>query len=84
MLVNYYYSDELTNDTEGNLIQLCRACAKAHREVIQFAQTGDPESSCEMCKAQNEPGWDAHPEPEPTPSYYLGNHHENQVYTGGK
>lgn len=55
MLINYYYSDELTNDTEGNLVTLCRSCAKENRDVIQWAQRGDDGNECELCRASNNP-----------------------------
>lgn len=54
MTVNYYYSDELTNDAEGNLVQLCGNCAKANRTIVQFASRGDEESECELCDAAND------------------------------
>lgn len=53
--VNYYYSDELTNDDEGNLVQLCRDCAHQNQDVIQWAQQGDSESECELCDKVNDP-----------------------------
>lgn len=59
MQVNYYYSDELTNDTEGNLVQLCRKCADKNRNVIEYAQRGDEESECELCDTCNNPEWKA-------------------------
>lgn len=54
MTVNYYYSDDLTADTEGNLVQLCRACATKHQGVVQWASKGDNESECELCGATND------------------------------
>jgi hypothetical protein len=54
MLVNYYYSDALTSDTEGNLVQLCRDCAATHRADVQWAARGDEESLCELCEAAND------------------------------
>lgn len=62
MNVNYYYdfSGTLTNDTEGNLVQLCREHAQKAREdglEIQFADSGDCESICEYenCEKCNDP-----------------------------
>lgn len=57
MIVNYYYSDELTNDDEGNLVQLCRGCAAQNRDQIQWASRGDDQSACELCRASNDPAW---------------------------
>lgn len=56
-LVNSYYSDELTSDTEGNLIQLCRSCAAANRAVIQWAARGHAQAECELCPATNDPAY---------------------------
>ncbi len=55
MNVNYYYSDELTSDNEGNLVQLCRECAKSNADKIALAATGDEDSICEVdgCNAKN-------------------------------
>lgn len=55
MKVNYYYSDELTSDTEGNLVQLCYGCAAANPDNIEWAQRGDEDSECEECDATNNP-----------------------------
>lgn len=49
--VNYYYSDELTEDPEGNLVMLCQDCSDKNEELIQWAQTGDQYASCELCDA---------------------------------
>lgn len=57
MKVNYYYSDELTNDTEGNLVQLCGACAQRNADKVQWAQRGDHESECEICNTANDPAY---------------------------
>ena len=52
--VNYYYSDELTSDPEGNLVQLCRVCAE--RGPAMWADRGDddPEQLCELCDKPQE------------------------------
>lgn len=55
MNVNYFYSDTLTNDTEGNLVQLCRACAQQNKALAAWASRGDTESECELCDAANDP-----------------------------
>jgi len=60
MQVNFYYSDELTNDTEGNLVQLCRTCAKANVDKAEWASRGDEECICELCEACNDPDRKAH------------------------
>ncbi len=56
--VNYYYDysdgQTLSNDPEGNLVQLCAACAQRHKDDILLAQTGDVESVCELCDATQE------------------------------
>ncbi len=57
MTVNYYYSDELTNDDEGNLVQLCRDCAKVNRDKTNWASRGDDQSICELCETCNDPAW---------------------------
>lgn len=48
-MYRYYYSDELTTDPEGNLVQLCDRCAQRHRGVAQWA--GDGADGCELCDA---------------------------------
>lgn len=51
MKVQYYYSDALTRDTEGNLVQLCEACAQEHRGEVEFAGTDSWEPLvCEVCE----------------------------------
>lgn len=35
MRVNFHYSDELTSDDEGNLVQLCRSCARLHADEVR-------------------------------------------------
>jgi hypothetical protein len=57
MNVNFYYSDDLTSDTEGNLVQLCRECAKTNRDKATWASRGDDQSICELCEACNDPTW---------------------------
>lgn len=57
MRVNFYYSDTLTADTEGNLVQLCRDCAKANRDTSVWASRGDEQSVCELCDVCNDPVW---------------------------
>ncbi len=54
MTVNYYYSDELTSDTEGNLTMLCRECARKNANIVQWASRGDEESTCELCRVAND------------------------------
>lgn len=60
MQVNFYYSDELTSDTEGNLVQLCRACAGKHIDIVEWASRGDEECECELCGKANDPDRKAH------------------------
>ena len=56
MIVNFYYSNELTNDDEGCLVQLCQNCAEENADMVQWAGQGDEESICELCeKANSEP-----------------------------
>lgn len=52
-MINYYYSDELTHDTEGNLVKLCDACAGQHTAVIQFASPLEDGATpiCERCSS---------------------------------
>ena len=59
MLVNFYYDDsgDLTSDTEGNLVQLCRSCARLHADAVQWASRGHDQSECELCGASNDPHW---------------------------
>lgn len=57
MRVNFYYSDTLTADTEGNLVQLCRGCAETNRNLIAWASRGDEQSVCELCEVCNDPVW---------------------------
>lgn len=61
-MVHYFYDltadKRHTQDAEGNLVQLCPACAMgplAAGEIIK-AQRGDAESICEAdgCEAANE------------------------------
>jgi hypothetical protein len=54
MFVNRYYSDELTNDTEGNLVMLCRCCARNHKGQVRLVGNGDEGSTCELCDATND------------------------------
>lgn len=55
MQINYYYSDELTADTEGDLVQLCRNCAEENAGQVEWASRGDEESECELCGKANDP-----------------------------
>ena len=50
-MINYYYSDELTRDTEGNLVKLCDACAAQHAAIVQFASPLEDGATpiCELC-----------------------------------
>lgn len=61
MNVNYYYdnSDEkiLSNDPEGNLVQLCRNCAEENAEIVEKASRGDEQSICELCEVCNDEEW---------------------------
>lgn len=53
MKVNYYYdwTGRLTNDDEGNLVQLCKAHAEQHESEVGWASRGDPDGECELCEA---------------------------------
>lgn len=57
MKVSYYYSDELTSDTEGNLVQLCRACADRNHAAVEWAGAGHEQAECELCGASNDPAY---------------------------
>ena len=46
---HWYYSDALTNDTEGNLVQLCDKHAHANKKAIEWASEGDADTQCELC-----------------------------------
>ncbi len=49
---HYYYSDALSSDSEGNLVQLCDAHATQHCAVVQFASQGDSDCKCELCDGE--------------------------------
>jgi hypothetical protein len=40
-----------TNDAEGQLVQLCRRCARAAGHEVAWAGAGDELSQCEGCDA---------------------------------
>lgn len=40
---------ELTSDTEGNLVVLCRRCAGVYRSITAWAGAADDGASCEAC-----------------------------------
>lgn len=50
-MINYYYSDALTRDAEGNLVKLCDHCAAQHAAVVQFAGPLEEGATqrCERC-----------------------------------
>jgi hypothetical protein len=56
MRVNYYYDltegDYSSDPDEGNLVKLCRACARKAGDDVGFASRGDDESRCELCEAE--------------------------------
>lgn len=60
MPYRFYYSDALTNDTEGNLVQLCDRCAQLHADQVEWA--GDAAEGCELCDG-DAPADDAAPSP---------------------
>lgn len=53
MRVNYYYSTAV-EQTEDDLLHLCRACAATYAERVQWASRGDEESECEFCGVAND------------------------------
>jgi hypothetical protein len=59
MKVNYYYSTAV-EQTEDDLLHLCRECAAKHADRVQWASRGDEESECEFCDATNDPERTAH------------------------
>jgi len=50
-MINYYYADALTHDTEGNLVKLCDACAAQHADQVQLADSLEDGDTpiCELC-----------------------------------
>ena len=54
-MINYYYSDELTRDTEGNLVKLCDACAAQHAAKVQLADSLEDGAApiCELCRSSS-------------------------------
>jgi hypothetical protein len=51
MRVRYYYdlSGQLSDDPEGNLVQLCTRCAAQHIAEVQPAAAGEEGAVCELC-----------------------------------
>jgi hypothetical protein len=58
MRVNYYYDltegDYSSDPDEGNLVKLCKACARKAGAAVDFASQGDDESRCELCSAEQD------------------------------
>lgn len=52
--MKFYYSDELTSDTEGNLVQLCDRCARQNAGAVEWA--GDGAECCELCDGEDDEG----------------------------
>lgn len=55
--VSYYFSEKLTTDAEGTLVQLCRACAARNRPDVAWAGAAHEQAECEICGASNDPAY---------------------------
>lgn len=53
--VNYYHDIEGQWMDKWGLVQLCYDRTRGQRDFIQWAQTGDADSECDLCGASNNP-----------------------------
>jgi hypothetical protein len=45
---------EFSNDTEGQLVMLCRKCRAEAGDRVAWAGAGDADTECEICGARND------------------------------